>query len=205
MTIALATAQLRIVSEGNDMIADLDSIQGMWTVDQYLRLTDSSPLLIEFTDGELEVLPMPTEQHQAISQFLLFALHAFMQKIGGRIFYAPLRLQIREGKFREPDLLMVQDANDPRRGNAYWRGADLVVEIVSPDDLERDTKIKRGDYAEAQIPEYWIVNPEDASITVLQLAGDGYATHGVFHRGDTATSPLLAGFAVAVDAVLDAR
>jgi hypothetical protein len=33
----------------------------------------------------------------------------------------------------------VRDANDPRRQNQYWLGADLVVEIVSPDDPERDT------------------------------------------------------------------
>jgi len=51
--------------------------------------------------------------------------------------YTPLRLQIRSGKFREPDLLVVRDAHDPRGQNAYWLGADRVVEIVSPDDPER--------------------------------------------------------------------
>jgi len=62
-----------------------------------------------------------------------------------------------------------------------------------------------ADYAEAQIPEYWIVNPLDDTITVLALDSAAYAAHGVFRRGDTATSRLLAGFAVGVDAVFDAR
>jgi Uma2 family endonuclease len=118
--------------------------------------------------------------------------------------YAPLRLRIRDGKFREPDLLLVSDAGDPRRDNDYWRGADLVMEIVSPDDPQRDTQVKRGDYAEARIPEYWIVNPLDETITVLTLAGTEYAEHGVFRRSDRAESALLKGFVTGVADVFDA-
>ena len=79
-----------------------------------------------------------------------------------------------------------------------------MAEIVSPDDPERDLRVKRADYAEAGIPEYWIVNPADETITVLKLDGDAYAEHGTFRRGESATSALLAGFAVRVDAVFDA-
>jgi Uma2 family endonuclease len=111
---------------------------------------------------------------------------------------------VRKGKYREPDLLLVRDANDPRRQNRYWLGADLVIEIVSPDKPTRDTEEKPRDYAEAGIPEYWIVNPLDETITVLTLHSDAYSTHGVFRRGEAATSKLLAGFAVEVNAVLDA-
>jgi hypothetical protein len=42
----------------------------------------------------------------------------------------------------------VRNANDPRRQNRYWLGADMVVEIISPDNPERDTREKRADYAE---------------------------------------------------------
>src|SRR5438552_2883596 len=116
--------------------------------EEYLRLTGGSRRLLEFADGSIEVLPMSTDKHQVISRFLFLALFARTQRLGGSVLYAPLRLQIREGKYREPDLLFVADANDPRRQNAYWLGADLVVEIVSPDDPERDIKVKRADYAE---------------------------------------------------------
>jgi hypothetical protein len=78
--------------------------------------------------------------------------------------------------------------NDPRRQEAYWLGADLVVEIISVDNPERDTVEKVADYAEAHIPEYWIVNPLDETITVLVLAGDAYTTYGVFWRGEQAAS-----------------
>jgi Uma2 family endonuclease len=151
------------------------------------------------------VLPMPTKRHQAIVKYLLFVLSAFLDVRGGTVFFAPLRLQIREGKFREPDLMAARDANDPRLQNAYWLGADLVVEVVSEDDPQRDTVAKRADYAEGGIPEYWIVNPLDETITVLRLEGVQYTEHGMFQRGEKATSALLEGLAVGVNEVFDAR
>ena len=205
MAVDIQAPGLRIVTPDNDTVLDLAPIQGLWTEAQYLKLTDYSRRLLEFTDGSIEVLPMPTDRHQVISRFLLFALFTFVQHLSGTVLYAPLRLQIRAGKFREPDLLLVRDTNDPRRQNAYWLGADLVVEIVSPDDPERDTKVKRAEYAEAGILEYWIVNPENETITILRLEGERYAEHGIFGRGDTASSALLTGFVVHVNAVFDAR
>lgn len=98
-----------------------------------------------------------------------------------------------------------QDAHDPRNQNEYWLGADLVIEIVSPDRPARDTEEKPRDYAEAGIPEYWIVNPLTSTITVLVLEGQAYVEHGIFQRGDQAVSKLLDGFRVSVDEVLDAR
>jgi Uma2 family endonuclease len=193
------------VGHDNDTVLDLRPLQGLWTEEQYLTMTDHSRRLLEFDDGYIEVLPMPTDKHQAISQFIFLALLALIQHIGGKVQYAPLRLQIRAGKQREPDILLVRDAHDPRRQNRYWLGADLVVEIVSPDDPERDTKVKRVDYAEAGIPEYWIVDPEDETITVLWLENSTYTEHGVFHRGETATSALLSGFMLPVGDVLDAH
>lgn len=207
MAVASRIDSLRLVSDDGETIADSDVLRGTWSTEQYLRLTDSSQShrLIEFTDGVLEVLSMPTTRHQAIVKYLLFVLSAFLDPRGGTVFFAPLRLKIREGKFREPDLLAVLDAQDPRKQDAYWLGADLVIEVVSPDSIERDTLVKRTDYAEGGIEEYWIVNPIEEVITVLRLAGDQYTEHGVFRRGDTATSALLEGFSISVDELLDVR
>ena len=190
--------------ELDDVVLQLLPRQGAWSEAQYLWLTDHTNRLVEFTDGYIEVLPMPTQKHQAISQVLLLALHAYVQRIGGRVFYGPLRLRVREDKYREPDLLLLLDADDPRGQDRYWLGADLVVEIVSPDNPDRDLVEKRRDYAEANIPEYWIVDPRSETIVVLRLQDGAYVEHGVFGRGARATSALLEGFAVDVAAVFDA-
>ncbi len=205
MDAAEVEAGPRVVGQDDCTLAHGEALQGLWTQDQYLAISATCRHLIEFTDGRIELLPMPTRRHQAISQFLLLALLEVLGDIGGAVYYAPLRLRIREGKFREPDLLLVRDAADPRNQDAYWLGADLVVEIVSPDNPGRDLNIKRADYAEAGIPEYWLVNPLDETIAVLALTGSSYVEHGVFGRGERAEGVVLPGFAVDVSAVFDAE
>jgi Uma2 family endonuclease len=186
-------------------VALLLPAQGEWSEDDDLWLTDHTRCLAEFTDGHVDVLPMPTDAYQRIVLFLYRALYAYLTARGfGIVLVAPLRLRIRTGRYREPDVLVLLSADDPRRSNRYWTGADLVLEVVSPDDPQRDLVRNRREYARAGIPEYWIVNPANAQILVLRLAGTAYVEHGVFRRGAQATSALLEGFGVEVAAVLDA-
>jgi Uma2 family endonuclease len=194
----------RSSKQWNALLAEIIPCQGEWSDEQYLAFTDDTNWLIEFTDGFLEVLPMPTDRHQSVLQFLFLAFLTFLQPRGGKVQFSPLRLRIRPGKFREPDLLLLLLAGDPRRQNRFWTGADLALEIVSPERPERDLVHKRADYAEARVPEYWIVNPQTETITVLRLEGAAYTEVGTFRRGDSAASTLLAGFAVDVAAVFDA-
>ena len=198
------TLELKLVRRADGIEIDLLPLQGLWTEEQYIELTNQSNHLIEFVDGSIEVLPMPTSGHQSMLLLLYEHFKAAIRQLGGRVLVAPLRLQVRPGAFREPDILMLLDASDPRFQDQYWRGADLVVEVVSPDRPERDTVDKVRDYALAGIPEYWIVNPLDERITVLTLDGPAYRTFGQFGRGEQARSALLEGFAVGVDAVLEA-
>jgi Uma2 family endonuclease len=179
--------------------------QGAWTDKEYLWLTDHTSRLVEFTDGFIEVLPMPTFRHQAVLKFLLIAFSTFVEPAGGTVSFSGLRLRLRKGKFREPDLLLLKDASDPRNQDRFWKGADLTLEVVSKDKPERDLIHKRHDYAEGRVPEYWIVNPKDQTIRVLKLQRRKYVEHGVFQRGDTANSVVLPGFSVSVDAVFDAK
>lgn len=188
----------------DELVLDLLPLQGQWSEEAYLWLTDHTNRLIEFTDGYIEVLPMPTDAHQSLLAYLYQIFFAFLQARGGKVLFTPMRLRIRERKFREPDSLLVRHADDARRQNRFWLGADLVVEIVSPDKPERDRIEKRSDYAEAQIPEYWIVDPQDETITVLRLEKDIYVEHGIFGRGMLTTSALLEGLLVEVSAVFDA-
>jgi Uma2 family endonuclease len=175
--------------------------QGEWTEKEYLWLTDHTSRLVEFTDGYIEVLPMPTKRHQTVLRILFLAFNAFVDPRGGEVFFAALRLRIRKGKFREPDLLLLKDKDDPRDQERFWTGADLALEVVSKNKPARDLVHKRRDYAEGRVPEYWIVNPQDETITVLKLDGAAYVEHGVFQRGDKATSVVLRGFKVSVDDV----
>lgn len=195
----------RPLTEVQELVLDVLPAEGAWAEKDYLWLTDRTNRLIEFTDGRLEFLPMPTKHHQAIVRFLSFLLHAFIAPAGGAAYFAPLRLRIRPGKFREPDVILLKDTNDPRGQNRFFTGADLTMEVVSEDNPDRDLVDKRHDYAEGGVPEYWIVNPLNETITLLKLEGTSYAEHGVFARGQTAMAATLPGFQVSVGDVFDAK
>ena len=145
--------------------------QGAWSDDAYLWLTDHNNRLIEFTDGHVEELPVATFTHQAVLAFLYDLFRAYVKTRGGVVMFAALRVRIRPGKFREPDLLLLRDRTDARCQDRYWLGADLVAEVVSPDNPDRDLVEKRTDYAEAGIPEYWIADPRDETNPGAHAAG----------------------------------
>ncbi len=119
--------------------------------------------------------------------------------------FAPYKVKLWEGKFREPDIIFVKRESLSRLGEAFSLGADLVLEVVSDGGRERDLETKRREYAEAGIPEYWIVDPELERITVLALEEAAYVVHGEFARGMVATSRLLPGFKVDVNEALNPK
>jgi hypothetical protein len=73
--------------------------QGEWSEEEYLVLTDHRSQLVEYTDGWLEVLPMPTDKHQTVLKFLFLTFFGYFETRGGSVQFAPLRLRIRPGKF----------------------------------------------------------------------------------------------------------
>jgi Uma2 family endonuclease len=197
----LSNHKRRAVLEPTWEIARLFPLQGEWSEEDYLALDTNLP--IELSNGQLEFLPMPTDLHQALLLFLYDMLNRFvtLNRLGTvRVSALPVRLW--SGKIREPDILFMLKEHDARRLVHFWRGADLVMEIVrgDPESRRRDLKEKRQEYAKARIPEYWIVDPRDEKIIVLRLIGKRYVVHGEFTEGMTATSHLLPGFSIDVTA-----
>lgn len=182
--------------------ARLFPAQGQWDEEDYFAIATNQ--LVEFSNGHLEVLEMPSIAHQliALALFRLFDRWVEAQALG-KVLLAPIKIQLWPGKYREPNLVLILTHRLQRHTEQYWLGADLVIEVVSPGDRQRDTKTKRWEYAQAGIPEYWIVDPESQTITVLTLAQTAmppsYRVHGELGVGQQATSYLLANFVVDVD------
>jgi Uma2 family endonuclease len=199
----------RLVRERPDVaweVATLLPPQGHWREAEYLWIALRTNKLVELSDGIIEVLPMPSPKHQKIVLFLYRILFSFIEARSlGLLLVAPLSVRLWPGKFREPDVLFIFAEHADWEEQDCWNGADLVIEVVSPSNPDHDLETKRAEYALASIPEYWIVNPENETIIVLQLKDGSYTEHGAFARGTVATSALLEGFAVSVDAVLDAQ
>lgn len=185
-------------------VATLFPEQGEWSEEEYLRLTDGTNRRIEFTDGRLEFLPMPTDIHESLVEFLFFALHEFVERRKlGKVRWTGIRVRIRPRKIRLPDVIFLHKDHFHARHNRAWDSADLVMEVVSEDskDRARDYQQKLLDYAEAKIAEYWIVDYAQRVVIVHRLDGNQYTIHGQFTPGQAATSNLLDGFMIDVAAL----
>src|SRR6266850_1830056 len=88
----MKTSQARISQRKHkELLLELLPNQGQWSEEEYLWLTDHTSRLVEFTDGFLEPMPMPTGKHQTILQFLFLAFRAFIYPRRGKVHFAALR------------------------------------------------------------------------------------------------------------------
>ncbi|HEX8340232.1 MAG TPA: Uma2 family endonuclease, partial [Tepidisphaeraceae bacterium] len=175
--------------------------QGQWRENDYLNLTDRTNRLVELVDGRIEVLPMPTLAHQLILQYFLRLLDDLK---AGLAVVSGLRVRMRALNFRQPDITFLLTEHLADAANEFWERADLAVEIVSPDDPDRDYLAKRREYAAAGIAEYWIVDPKKQSVSVLELRDGAYIEHGPFVAGQMAPSILLPQLMIAVTGLFEA-
>ena len=81
-------------------IARLFPAQSRWSEEEYLALDTNWP--IEYADGQLELLPMPTQSHQLLVIALFKLLDNFVRSRQlGTVLLAPMRVQLWQGKYRE--------------------------------------------------------------------------------------------------------
>lgn len=181
-------------------VARLFPPQGSWNEWDYLALHTN--LLVELTDGFVEVLEMPTPAHQRIVSYFYDELRQAIRPSNlGEALFAPMPVKLRSSRFREPDVMFMLTEHSSRKGEKYWDGADLAMEVVSddPESRDRDLVQKRADYADAGVTEYWIIDPREKKILVLSLHRGEYTLRGEFGAGQKAVSALLPGFEVSVD------
>lgn len=180
-------------------VARLFPAQGAWSEAEFLGLPGNQ--LSEFDHGRVEVLTMRSELHQLVVAWLFRALLDSVSRTNlGTVLFAPFPIKLWEGKIREPDIVFMRHEHAERRRPNLWQGADLVMEVISPGDVKRDTETKRREYAMASIPEYWLVDPNAKTVTVMELEGDRdqYAVRGIYTVEDLAESAFLTDFSIEV-------
>lgn len=98
-----------------------------------------------------------------------------------------------------PDLYSVRNE---RREILTEHGAtgapDLVVEILSPSNAQRDVGRKREIYAESGVEGFWVVSPKTQTVEVYCLREKADEPTAVLAMGRTLTSVLFPGWSLAV-------
>lgn len=96
---------------------------------------------------------------------------------------------------RIPDLVILREEHPKltRRRLTITRQMpppQVIAEVMSPgmQNRKRDAIDKRRQYAEIQVPEYWLIDPESQTFTVLQLENGKYIEQGVFRGSDAIES-----------------
>jgi Uma2 family endonuclease len=126
---------------------------------------------VELLEGAMVAMSSASPPH-AYTASLLGML--FVRAVGRRAIVRP-RCPLGAGTFSqpEPDLALVEHRDFSR---AHPTRAFLVVEVADS-SLRKDRLIKRGLYARAGVPEYWIVNLDERVVEVHRDPRDGaYAT-----------------------------
>ncbi|MBF0474211.1 MAG: Uma2 family endonuclease [Deltaproteobacteria bacterium] len=152
-----------------------------WDDDERWELIDGVPY---------NMSPAPTRRHQRISLDVATQLNNFLSGTPCEVYAAPFDVRLPKGDEADnqvdtvvqPDIVVICDpAKLDDRG---CRGApDFVVEILSPSTSEKDRTIKLALYENRGVKEYWIIDPENNTITVHRQGPDGRYGAPVIHEG----------------------
>jgi len=182
-----------------------------WTYSDLVALPEDQ-LRHELIDGEHFVTPSPNTGHQEISKRLFRALDAHVERHqAGEVLYAPFDVKLSLSTVLVPDLVYFTTERFARVVNEKHATAapDLVVEILSPGTRRRDKGRKRAVYDREGVSEYWLVDQEARSITVLRRprANAGLTDVAVLTlaKGETLESPLFPGLQIPLRDVFRGR
>jgi Uma2 family endonuclease len=180
----------------------------LMTLEEYLNYDDGTDILCELVNGEL--IPMPPESHQ--NQQVSISLLAYFLKLGipPQLLRNQIAISVMGGRAtaRIPDLTvlsedLVLELSETNRSTILsdMPPPTLVVEVVSPKQEKRDYRYKRSEYAARQIPEYWIVDPILAKVTILELV-EGMYEEKVYTAEQAIISPQFSQFNLTAQQIL---
>ncbi len=129
--------------------------------EEFLREYDGQ--YAEYVDDEVIKPISVTQAHDLLIGFLrtILTFYTATKKLG-RICGEPYQMKmIINGKIkgREPDIFFVKTENFDRIGEKFFDGAaDLIIEVISPESIIRDTQDKFEEYEAADVKEYWLID-----------------------------------------------
>jgi Uma2 family endonuclease len=181
------------------------------TLEEFLAYDDGTDYLYELENGELISMPFESEINRRIAGFLF----AYFFQIGIPSDRLTMKTELvvsgSRVSVRVPDLLVLSEElaaemNGATRSIVLMDMPPplLAVEVVSPKQENRDYRYKRTEYAARGIAEYWIVDPIEQKVTVLEWV-EGLYEEQVFMGDNLIVSTVLGNLDLTVDRVLQGR
>ena len=146
----------------------------------------------EIVDGDHYMSPAPSTRHQTVSRRIQFQLYEQIELNGrGQVFNAPTDVELALHDIVQPDILVVLQKNIRIVSTKRIRGVpDLIIEILSDSNPEHDRVLKLEMYQRAQVPEYWIVDPDEEFVEAYVLTEGRLKLVGIYRDSiEVATMP----------------
>ena len=163
-----------------------------YTFEEYVVHDDNTDNRYELVNGKLELMNPPTFRHILIAKLIERELDKEISRLE-LPWLAMREAGIRTGwrKSRIADVYIVtknQIKNSLDESGILSTPPLLVVEVVSPESVKRDYRYKRSEYAALGVNEYWIVNPLEQQVIVLEL-DEGLYEETIFNGEQELVSP----------------
>ena len=154
--------------------------------EEYLAYSDGNDTRYELVDGELVPMSLGTGKHGSIIEFLYDQFRKQIKRRELPWTAKQAAVGIRSPRSRRwdtsriPDVMVLPlaqwEAMENREAIINFNEPPpiLVVEVVSPSTKTDDYRSKRGEYGLLEIPEYWIVDPLTAKVTLGILDHEFY-------------------------------
>lgn len=129
----------------------------------------------ELINGHIYDMAPPSPLHQELVQQLSRTIGNYIESKSGtcKVYPAPFAVFIKDDdtNYVEPDISVIYDKS--KISNRGCEGApDFVIEIVSPSSRKMDYSLKNTLYSDANVREYWIVDPARERTTVYRYEQD---------------------------------
>jgi len=169
------------------------------TYSRYRELPDTDPYEHEMIAGEEFVSPSPNYRHQWIRDRLAKLLMFFLEEQPLGFIVSPVDLYHSEEDYVSPDISFFTMAQHEQLldQQKIRLAPPLAIEILSKSSVKWDREDKRGFYERFGVQEYWIADPFEETIQVIDV------TTGASSMGDPAVSKVLPGFSVRWEQVFE--
>jgi len=173
------------------------------TAEEYLLLPEQP--MTNLVEGEV-VVAQPLALHQAVARDLFLALHQWVSAGAqrGEVTF-PLEVNLDDHNVYAPDVLWYREGRGPGRSEVRPQPLpDLAVEVRSPSTWRYDIGLKKAAYERHGLPELWLVDTAADEVISFRSASSpaaGFDAGVELARADTLSSPLLPGFALALEAL----
>jgi hypothetical protein len=153
------------------------TLQDFWAIPEAQRFH-------ELVGGELIEKAAPTGEHCGAQAGVVSSIcPPFQRKPGGGgpggwWIATEVEVLLESGDLVRPDVLGWRRERCPERptGTPVKLRPDWLCEVVSASNAKDDTVKKLRLYHRVAVPHYWIVDPRDATLTVMRWSQDGYIT-----------------------------